>query len=270
LACGTFDGIELWDVSTEKVKMRLKGHKHQVFAVSFSPDGKTLASGSYDATVKVWDAETGKKKFTLERGVRKVNSVVFSPDSQTLAAEDSETSVLLWDVNTGKVKLVLNDKQGISRLVFAPDGLWSGCSSGEIKLWNTSTGKLVTTLKGQKSSVSSIAIASDGKLLAAAHAAGPIEIWNTSKGTLQAVLNGNQKYVSALAFSPDGKLLASGSHDKTVKLWQLFSEKEMGRLQLCLGESLALRNSEGHAEVPTTRILAKVWLTAYPIPHANH
>ncbi|MCC5644224.1 serine/threonine protein kinase, partial [Nostoc sp. CHAB 5824] len=66
------------------------------------PDGKTLASGSEDKTIKLWDVSTGKALKTLTGHSSKVNSVVFSPDGKTLASGSEDKTIKLWDVSTGK------------------------------------------------------------------------------------------------------------------------------------------------------------------------
>jgi len=80
----------------------LKGHTHRVTSVAFSPDGKTLASGSIDKTIKLWNPATGKLKATLEWHTANVYSVAFSADGKTLASGSGDKTIKLWDVS--KVK----------------------------------------------------------------------------------------------------------------------------------------------------------------------
>jgi WD40 repeat protein len=80
----------------------LKGHTAKVLSVAYSPDGKTLASGSIDQTIKLWDVATGKEQATLKGHTRYVASVAFSPDGKTLASGSEDRTIKLWDVTTGK------------------------------------------------------------------------------------------------------------------------------------------------------------------------
>jgi predicted NACHT family NTPase len=81
----------------------LKGHESEVYSVGFSPDGKQLASGSFDKTIKIWDVTTGKVLNTLKGHESLVNSVEFSPDGQQLASGSRDKTIKIWDVTTGKV-----------------------------------------------------------------------------------------------------------------------------------------------------------------------
>ena len=85
--------------------MTLAGHTDSVDTVAFSPDGNTLATGSWDDTVRLWDTATGEYKATLTEDSEGIRTILFSPDGRTLAiVVYNTTGVQLWDVNTGKEK----------------------------------------------------------------------------------------------------------------------------------------------------------------------
>jgi WD40 repeat protein len=90
--------VKLWDLGTRREIATLKGHGSSVLSVVFSPDGKTLASGSSDHTVKLWDLGTRQEIATLKGHMDSVLSVVFSPDGKTLASGSSsfDYSIRLW------------------------------------------------------------------------------------------------------------------------------------------------------------------------------
>jgi WD40 repeat protein len=90
------DTVRVWDAETTNEVLALKGHTRQVTSVAFSPDGKRLASASYDKTVKVWDAQTGEELLSLKDTVI-ARSVAFSPDGHRLAAGSYEGAVTIWD-----------------------------------------------------------------------------------------------------------------------------------------------------------------------------
>jgi tetratricopeptide (TPR) repeat protein len=202
----------------------LKGHEGWVNSVGFSPDGKKLASGSGDQTIKIWDVTTGKVLNTLKGHEGSVWSVGFSPDGKQLASGSVDNTIKIWDVTTGKVLNTLKGHESWVRSVgFSPDGkkLASGSVDNTIKIWDVTTGKVLNTLKGHESWVRSVGFSPDGQQLASGSDDKTIKIWDVTTGKVLNTLKGHESWVFSVGFSPDGKKLASGSHDKTIILWDL-------------------------------------------------
>jgi WD40 repeat protein len=193
-------------------KEQLHAHEWQAQAVAFSPDGKTLASGSNDQTVKLWDVATGAEKATLRGHTVFVYSVAFSPDGKALASAGG--------VQPAAFKSFESYKEVPKELLK---------EIGEVKVWDLATGKERTFYRGDTGRVFSVAFSPDGKTLAAGVRDGAIRLWDVATGKERACLRGDAQ-VNAVAFSPDGKTLASGQRDK-VTLWDLASGRVRARLQ---------------------------------------
>ncbi len=168
----------------------LEGHTDGVGSVAFSPDGKLLASASWDKSIRIWDTRTGRCLHTLQVDPKKLASVK-AP---------------------GKLPGHIG---GVQAVTFSPDGklLASGGRDNRVCLWNPQTGKCLRTLKGHTDIVSSVAFSPDGKLLATTGGY-TIRIWNPTSGECTKTFEEHECYVGSLAFSPDGKLLASTSGGK--------------------------------------------------------
>nr|WP_245916081.1 WD40 repeat domain-containing protein [Merismopedia glauca] len=209
---------------------RLEGHNNYVNSVSFSPDGKTLASGSLDRTIKLWNRETGQEIRTLAGHNKEVLSVSFSPDGKTLASGSVDRTIKLWNRETGQeIRTLRGHNDVVHSVSFSPDGktLASGSVDRTIKLWNRETGQEIRTLRGHNDVVHSVSFSPDGKTLASGSVDRTIKLWNLETGQEIYTLTGHNDAVWSVSFSPDGKTLASGSDDSTIKLWNLETGQEI-------------------------------------------
>ncbi|OKH49391.1 nSTAND1 domain-containing NTPase [Scytonema sp. HK-05] len=212
---------------------RLEGHSSQVMSIAFSRDGKTIASGSYDNTIKLWDVVTGKQIITLNGHSGQVNSVEFSRDGKTLASGSYDNTIKLWDVVTGKKLKTLNGHSGaVTSVAFSPDGktIASGSSDNTIKLWDVALGKQFKTLNGHTNHILSVVFSPDGKTIASGSSDNTIKLWDVALGKQFKTLNGHTNHILSVVFSPDGKTLASGSADRTIKLWNVALGKQFKTL----------------------------------------
>lgn len=211
-------------VASARLKQTFSGHTDSVYAVAFSPDGKTLASGSNDSTVKLWDMETLRLRATLMGHADGVYSLAFSPDARALASGSNDTTIKVWDVQTAELTRTLVGHTGaVYSISFSEDGkqLFSGSNDKTVKVWDLDSGELKRTFRGLDDNVDAIATSPDGKILAKASLDNAVRLLDAGRNDLRATLTGHMRPVTSVSFSADGKTLASGSLDKTVRLWDV-------------------------------------------------
>ncbi len=211
----------------------LTGHSDSVQSVVYSPDGRYLASGSRDKTIKIWEVATGKELRTLTGHSSWVSSVVYSPDGRYLASGNGDNTIKVWDVVTGTELRTLAGYSGwVWSVAYSPDGryLASGSYDNTIKIWEVATGKELRTLTGHSSVVLSVVYSPDGRYLASGSSDKTIKIWEVATGKELRTLTGHSREVMSVVYSPDGRYLASGSWDKTIKIWEVATGKELPTL----------------------------------------
>ncbi|MBV7336044.1 hypothetical protein KFU94_48985 [Chloroflexi bacterium TSY] len=161
------------------------GHSDWVLSVVWSPDGRSLASGSDDNTIKLWDVESGETLQTLTGHSSSVRSVAWSPDGRSLASGSDDSSIKVWDVENGKTLQTLTGHSGwVRSVVWSPDGrsLASGSDDSSIKVWDVERGETLQTLTGHSSSVRSVAWSPDGRSLASGSSDNTIKVWDVESG----------------------------------------------------------------------------------------
>lgn len=206
----------------------LMGHSGTVNSVAFSPDGRLLASGSADRTLKLWDPTTGKLQQTIESPAP-IKSVVFSPDGRLVASVLSGMTfgqIQLLDPTTGELQQTIESSDEILCVAFSPDGcaLASGSTDKTVRLWDLKTGEQQHMFKGQ-SEVTQVALSLDGHFMAFRSTDKetdmmPIQLWDLTAGVSRHTIDDFGGDSGALAFSPDSRLLAFGV-DGGICLWDL-------------------------------------------------
>jgi WD40 repeat protein len=234
-------GVGLFDIAAKKLLRIFPGNQYGMDALAFSPDGKTLATGSNEGFVRLWDIETGEAYRTWqpsERGA--IESVAYSPDGKILATGNTEGNIMLWDAESAKLLRTMSEEPLVRHLVFSPDGatLVSGgyMEKGEEVIgsqghaWNTADGAFKQRFNEADRMLTGIAFSPDGRLLATTSLQnesrsddGEIKLWDTQSGALKTIRD--VAGADSVVFSPqatrDNIIFATLAGTGKVKLWQV-------------------------------------------------
>lgn len=210
----------------------LEGHNAAISNVALSPDGKQLASASYDGTVKLWDIQTGALVLSIKNGSR-LDAVTFSKDGNNLVTGSQDGLVKVWSLS-GKLLYVLKGHKGfVEHVQVSPDGelIASASDDKTIRLWSLSTKKCVMVLRGHRQAVNQIDFSPDGKNLLSCSDDKTIRQWNTKDGTCQRILAEHTGEVLSVEYAPDGNSFVSSAKDNGVIIWDAHSGQCMKTLQ---------------------------------------
>jgi WD40 repeat protein len=266
LASGSADRVvALWDLTSSKLRGLSRKHARvlgmsvslsatsvslsatgAVTSVAFSADGKTLAAGSEDHTVRLWDVATAKERMALGH-LGPVSSVAFDADGKRLAAGSKTGVVRLWDIAAQDWhRGVKGHEERVRSVTFSPDGgtLATGSADNLVILWDVARGEKKRVLRGHANYANSVVFSPDGRTLASGSGDKTVIVWDVAKGEKKRVLRGHTGAVTSVAFSPDGKTLASGSEDAAVRLWDVAARQGPNSLQQTPSRILGRKHTE--------------------------
>jgi len=240
LASGSLDEtVRLWETASGRCVGILRGHTGGVWKVAISANGRLVASSGADDVVRLWEASGGRRLATLTSHRGGVSAVALSADGRLLASGSFDQTVRLWEVSGGQALATLQGHAcGVWRVALSADGALVASTGnggdGAVRLWETSTGRLITTLEGHTDQAT-VAISSDGRLVASGGIEGTVRLWQAPSGRLIATLKGHTSEVWGVALSADGRLVASCGLDATVRLWEAPSGRPLATLDAHAG-----------------------------------
>jgi len=225
------------------------GHRRQIAAMEFSPDGKVLASLQEGGKITLWKVPKGEKITTLTSKASAKRLIGFSPDGSMLAAISQDKTIQVWNTSTGECLATLEGQtRNITGLAFLPDGnsLVSVSNYGSTKLWTIEGIEIPTTL--DTSDFPTCALSPDGTLMISADALNTVKLWSVTEGEELVTLqddtysydyfsdddedeesddsNAEDEFesaedIAAFEFSPSRNGLAAITYGGTVKVWNL-------------------------------------------------
>ncbi len=272
--------IDVWDVAGKKVVRTLRGHTGRINGIAMTPDGKRLATCSWDRTIKFWDPRSDAEATHLPgRCEMGAFAAAFRPDGRQVAfVHENVVSLLsgvvkevtVWDPEAGKAAHVLyGHTDGARRVAYSADGkvLASGSRDETVRTWDAQTGRSLATFRGHKGFIEGLAVSPDGRWVASSHepreatkfrfqqpnsykpAPGEVKVWDAHTGALRLTLTGNVGVIGQVAFSPDGRVIAAADAG-TVKFWDAQTGASRGEIKA--------NGDEGLRFNPDGRLLAVV------------
>ncbi|CAE6487658.1 unnamed protein product, partial [Rhizoctonia solani] len=225
-----------------------EGHTDTVKSVAFSPDGKSVASGSRDMTIRTWDAHgSSPVGEPLKNLYGSIQSIAYSPLGNSMASVSSDKTIPIWDIITRQRLESLGPAtqyfHPFFSVAFSPDArlIVSGCgqhwSSGRtaafdnsVRLWDLKTMKSVSNpFSGHTGSVYSAKFSPSGTQVASGSGDNTVRVWDVEHGaTIVEPLKGHTDCVRSIAYSPDGSKIVSCSNDHTLRLWDTRTGKMIG------------------------------------------
>ena len=266
--------VDLWDTETVKQVRSLKGHTDTIRWVTFSTEGKLIASSGDDGT-RVWDVASGKQLMLLKVQGRPA----FSPGDKLLACALRDQTTRLFDLVTGKEVHNLGPFRHVPSLsmhclVFSADGKrFAAAAAREAAVWSTESGKELMRLEGDFQFRSLSFSASSNVLTAGGYRDHPskdgefgiksvVRSWEVHSGEVVQEFDSPQGVVKSIAHSPNGRILATGGEDSTILLWDLAGHADPQKIEQPTLNEAQLAESWSDLERDASKAYSAVWSLA--------
>lgn len=236
---GSDNSLRIWNVESGELFAVLEGHTNSIECVAFSPNGSTIASGSWDNTIQLWDNTANRSELLWSTQTRCYQDVDFSPNGQWIvASSETQVSFQVFDSVSGKLRLEFDGhSDGVTSVCYSPDGdqIASGSLDKTVRIWDAASGREERRIEGHSGHINSVCFSPDGRTVASASRDyynqlkdATIRIWDLDSGDELFVLEGHVSDVSSIDFCPDGSRIVSGGAstypnptDNTIRIWDL-------------------------------------------------
>lgn len=222
--------LSWWTSQVHQLKGILS-HTGTVSAVAFSPDGKTILTGSHDNTARLWDTASGKPLGSPLQHKKMVKAVAFSPDGKFVLTGSGDHTACLWDASSGQaIGPPMQHRESVRSVAFSPMGdiLLTGSDDYTARLWDMKTGKQRGPVLQHFAGVVTVAFSPDGKTVLTGGHDKTARLWEAETGKPIGAPLQHQDTVFHLAFSRDSKTVVTGSADKSARLWEASTGKLIG------------------------------------------
>ena len=218
--------IGIWTPGQQQPDKILKGHSAPIAGVAVSPDNTVLASASWDRTIRLWPLN-GEEPRVLEGNAQNANGVAFSPDGKNVVSAGYDATIRIWKL-TGGGEIVRNLPTPLNDVTVAPDGeIVAAGANGKVYFLSAS-GEVLAELEASSTPVISVAVSSDGSLVAAASIRGSVAVIERKNRRLAHTLVGPGLPVWSVAFLPDNRTLLTGGTDRMIRRWDASSGEPFG------------------------------------------
>jgi len=229
---GLFGEARIWNVADGTLRRMVQAHSDSMYSALLSPDGRLLATSSYDQQIKLWEAETGRELRTLAGHNDAVFELAFRPDGAVLASASGDRTVKLWNVADGQRLDTLGQPlKEVYCVTFSPDGrrVVAGGVDNRIRAWQISadakenTNPLLYSRFAHEGPVVKLAWSADGKTIVSAGEDRSLKVWDAETLVERRELERQSDWAGALAISPDGKAIAVGRLDGSLAMYEIES-----------------------------------------------
>ena len=243
--------VHSWNVADGSLHLNLKGHKDAIYSLALSPDGKSLATGSYDQKIVLWDAQTGKEIKTLSGHNGCIYGLAFRPDGKILASSSADRTVKLWDTSSGERRDTLSQSQKeIYTVAFSADGrrLYGGGADNRIRVWEISadagetTNPILYSKFGHEGAILRLAVSPDGKTLLSSADDRTVKLWNATEMTELLSLDKQPDWPPAAAFLSEGRVVV-GRLDGSFAVYDAASGKQIANVGPAAAATMAASGS---------------------------